>query len=249
MKSFLQRIIYYSYRIKATYNYRNLHTLRNKVPLISFTFDDFPVSSALTGAEILKKHNIRGTFYISLGMIGKESSVGKICDLDTVKNLIEENHEIGSHTYDHANAYKDSIETYEKSILTNEQSYKDSFLASDGFQTFSYPFGYVSSGVKRIAQKYFRCSRTTYRGINTGSIDLNMLKAYPAYGNGEHIELMKSVIDRNIKKRGWLIFYTHDVRENPSLFGCSPEYLEKIVKYSLDSGAKLVSVKEACSLF
>ena len=181
-------------------------------------------------------------------MIGQESPVGKICDLDTVKNLIREKHEIGSHSYDHVNAYKDSIVTYEKSIQTNERCYRDSLFESDGFQSFSYPFGYVSSGAKRIAQKYFRCSRTAYRGINVGSIDLNMLKAYPVYGNGENMELMRLVIDRNIKKWGWLIFYTHDVKKNPSSFGCTPEYLEKIVKYSLDSGAKLVTIKDACDI-
>ncbi|MFW9952818.1 MAG: hypothetical protein ACFFKA_22075 [Candidatus Thorarchaeota archaeon] len=52
---------------------------------------------------------------------------------------------MGNHTYDHMNTYEYPLDTYEKSILTNEQIYKDSFLASDGFQSFSYPLGYVST--------------------------------------------------------------------------------------------------------
>ncbi|MFW9952820.1 MAG: polysaccharide deacetylase family protein, partial [Candidatus Thorarchaeota archaeon] len=222
MKNVLRKLIYLSYRLRASYKFRNLHTLRNKVPLISFTFDDFPKSAAIKGAEILRKYNVQGTYYISLGIIGQESPGGEICDIDSIKNLIEEKHEIGNHTYDHVNAYEYPIDIYEKSILTNEQSYKDYFLASDGFQSFSYPSGYVSTEAKRITEKYFRCSRTSYRGINIGKVDLNMLKAYPVYGNGKNISLVKTIIDRNIKKNGWLIFYTHDVVKNPSLYGCSP---------------------------
>ncbi len=247
MKNLFQKFIYFSYRIKATYTYRTIHTLNNKVPLISFSFDDFPISAAITGADILNKYNIKGSFYVSLDLLDKESNVGIICDINSIKKLISKNHEIGSHTYTHANAYEDSIESYEKSIIQNENNFKNLFLAN-GFETLSYPFGFVSTDAKRIAQKHFRCARTSYQGINIGRIDLNMLKAYPIYGKGENIELMNSIIDNNNKKRGWLIFYTHDVAENPSAFGCTPEYLEKLVKYSLDSGAKLVSVKEACNL-
>ena len=248
MKNVLRKLIYFSYRLRASYKSRNIHTLGNKVPLISFTFDDFPESAALRGAEILERFNVQGTYYICLGMIGQESPVGKICDIDTIKNLIEAKHEIGSHTYDHANPYEYPIDTYEKSIFTNEQCYKDSFLASDGFQNFAYPSGYVSAEAKRITEKYFRCARTSYRGINIGKVDLNMLKAYPVYGNGKNISLLKTIIDRNIKKNGWLIFYTHDVVENPSSYGCTPKYLEDVVKCSLDSGAELVTVAQACDI-
>ena len=246
MKNTLQKFIYLSYRIKATCKFRNLHTLANKVPLISFTFDDFPKSAAIKGADILRRYNVKGTYYVSLGIIGQESPVGEICDLDTIKELIEEKHEIGSHTYDHIDAYNYQASTYEKSILKNEQSYKDFFFNSDGFQNFSYPLGYVSTKAKRITEKYFRCSRTSYHGINFGEVDLNMLKAYPVYGNGENISLLKAIIDRNINKNGWLIFYTHDVDENPSSYGCSPKYLEDVINFSSNSGAKLVTVTQAC---
>jgi peptidoglycan/xylan/chitin deacetylase (PgdA/CDA1 family) len=50
--------------------------------------------------------------------------------------LIEEKHEIGSHTYDHANPYEYPIDAYEKSILTNEQSYKDSLWRQMDFKVF-----------------------------------------------------------------------------------------------------------------
>ena len=248
MNNAFSRLIHLSHRFRASYKFRNLHTLKNKVPLISFTFDDFPKSAALRGAEILRKYNVQGTYYMSFGIIGQESPVGEICDTNTVKNLIEEKHEIGNHTYDHINAYEYPIDVYEKSILRNEQIFKDLFLVSNGFQNFSYPLGYVTTGAKRITEKYFRCSRTSYRGINIGKVDLNMLKAYPVYGKGKSISLLKAIIDRNRKNNGWLIFYTHDVADNPSSYGCTPEYLEKVVQYSFNSGSELVTVAQACDI-
>ena len=68
--------------------------------------------------------------------------------------MIEEKHEIGSHTYDHAKLDEYSIDAYGKSILTNEQIYKDSILASDGFQSFSFPLGYISAEAKRITENW-----------------------------------------------------------------------------------------------
>lgn len=242
------KLIHLSHRLWATYKNKNLHTLSNKSPLISFTFDDFPKSAALKGAEILRKYHIKGTFYISFGIIGQDSPVGEICNLDTIKNLIEEKHEIGNHTFNHINAYECKPEVYEKSLIENERYYKEYFSVSEGFQNFSYPLGLVTAEVKQITQKYFRCSRTVYNGINSGKVDLNMLKSYPIFGNGEDLSLLKNVINHNKKKNGWLIFFTHDVTNNPSKFGCTPEYFEEVVKYSLDSGSELVTVAQACDI-
>ena len=102
--------------------------------------------------------------------------------------------------------------------------------------------------LKELQKSIFVAQEPSYRGINYGKADLNMLKAYPVFGDGKNISLLKAIIDRNIKKNGWLIFYTHDVVENPSSFGCTPEYLEEVVKYSLNSGAKIVTVAQACDI-
>ena len=244
MKNFFKRIKYFSERLKATYSFRKLCTIKNDLPLISFSFDDFPISAVTTGAKILRRYDIKATFYISLGILEQESIVGKICDVNLIKTLVTEKHEIGNHTYNHINANRSFNDSYEKSILDNVNKFKDLGFAN-GLETFSYPFGIVTFETKQIALKYFRCARTSYRGINFGKIDLNMLKAYPIYGTGNDFNFMKSVIDLTIKKKGWLIFYTHDVTEKPSPFGCTPDYFENVVKYSINSGARLLPVIEA----
>ena len=50
--------------------------MRNAQPLISFTFDDFPRSALTVGGEILERHGARGTYYASLGVMGKYEAAG-----------------------------------------------------------------------------------------------------------------------------------------------------------------------------
>jgi len=247
MKNFFNRSVNYSNKILNSIYPTNPFVLKNSFPLISFSFDDFPDSAALTGAKILVKYNIHATYYISLGTIGMETVVGKICDFDTIQLLLKEGHEIGNHTYDHYHIYKSLGNSFEDSILKNEQKYKELF-SGNRFETFAYPFGIVSNETKRIASKYFRCSRSTNKGVNHGIIDIHTIKANSIYGNGDELDDIKKLINLTIKKNGWLNLYTHDVRKNHSLFGCTPEYFENVVKLAIDSGAKIVTIQEACNI-
>ena len=42
--------------------------------------------------------------------------------------------------------------------------------------------------------------------------------------------------------RGWLIFYTHDVSERPSPYGCTPEKLRFVVRRAKEIGASILPV-------
>src|SRR3954447_8997056 len=67
-------------------------------PLISFSFDDFPKSALRTGGSILRHFGLSGTYYASLGLIGKDSESGPIFDQTDLKLLHEQDHELGCHT-------------------------------------------------------------------------------------------------------------------------------------------------------
>jgi peptidoglycan/xylan/chitin deacetylase (PgdA/CDA1 family) len=226
----------------------NLISIGSKGPVISFSFDDFPVSAAQRGAEILSKYNVRATYYISLGKVGQDTNVGKICDIEGIRNLIEDGHEIGNHTYEHVNMNHSSINIFEESILKNDKEFKK-FFKAESFETLSYPYGVGTKDTIRIAKKYFRCARTTNKGINYNRINLFMLKANPVYGNGDEFDEIENLINLNIKKNGWLNLYTHDVDDNHSEFGCSPEYFERVVKCAVESGAKISTLIEACDFY
>ena len=59
---------------------KSIEVLSDK-PLISFTFDDFPLSAATAGADILERYGARGTFYASGSLCGPSvgGSAGSEC--------------------------------------------------------------------------------------------------------------------------------------------------------------------------
>ena len=42
-----------------------------------------------------------------------------------------------------------------------------------------------------------------------------------------------------------MIFYTHDISENPSPFGCKPSQFERVVRSAVQAGAKILTVGSA----
>jgi hypothetical protein len=56
---------------------------------------------------------------------------------------------------------------------------------------------------------------------------------------------MMAMIDATCSAGGWLIFATHDVCEDHTRYGCTPELFEKVVEHSVGSGARLLSVSAA----
>jgi len=81
--------------------YRRPFLLRNDVPNISFTFDDFPRSALLTGGAILSRYGVRGSYYASLGLMGKQAPTGTIFVAEDLQRLLAQGHELGCHTFDH----------------------------------------------------------------------------------------------------------------------------------------------------
>src|ERR1035438_9711499 len=89
------------------------------VPVVSFTFDDFPQSALRCGGAILKSHGVAGTYYASLGLMGSDSPSGRICISDDLVTALEEGHELGCHTFSHCNSWDTDSVAFEQSIIQN----------------------------------------------------------------------------------------------------------------------------------
>jgi len=80
-----------------------------KVPTIYLTFDDGPIPELTPWIlEVLKEYKAKATFFCVGDNIQKHSSI--------FKNLIDEEHSIGNHTYRHLNAWKTDRNTYLQDI-------------------------------------------------------------------------------------------------------------------------------------
>jgi peptidoglycan/xylan/chitin deacetylase (PgdA/CDA1 family) len=225
--------------------FRRPLAMRSSVPLVSFTFDDFPRSAFLQAAPILMRYGVRGTYYVSLSFMGKESPLGTMFSLDDLKALLSEGHELGCHTFEHCDSWSTCPELYERAIIENQHALT-AIVPGGSFQTFAYPISAPRPGVKRVAGRRFLCCRGgSRRRINVGTVDLNSLGTFFLEKGRGNASAVKALIDLNSTIRGWLIFATHDVCDKPSSHGCTPEFFDQVVRWALDSRARVLPVVEA----
>jgi peptidoglycan/xylan/chitin deacetylase (PgdA/CDA1 family) len=227
--------------------YRRQLNLRLARPIVSFTFDDFPSTALQTGGAILKEYGARGTYYVSMGLVGKESPSGLICSLDEIQNLAEDGHELGCHTYSHCHSWNTPPERFEEDIVKNQAALQE-ILPHYRLETLSYPISEPRPDTKRRAGNHFRACRAGGQTLNQGRTDLNQLYAYFLEQSGENLAAVNALIAQCLHTCGWLILATHDVQEKPSPYGCSPRFFEDVVQSAAESGAQILPVAEALNV-
>jgi len=215
-------------------------------PVISFTFDDAPNSAFLNGASILKKYGFQGTYFVSLGLAEKERPGGAYFDVNHLKKVVEEGGELGCHTYNHIHLYTSGQAQIKADLRKNEEKIRE-LIPGYRFVSFAYPFGEQTLASKMLIRDRYKCARSIHSGINTRRADLNNLKAMQLYEDMDY-ENAISLIEKTIESKGWLVFFTHDVQKNPSLWGCSPEYFERVVKYCSERKLKACTIAKVMEM-
>jgi peptidoglycan/xylan/chitin deacetylase (PgdA/CDA1 family) len=160
--------------------------------------------------------------------------LGEQFHLTDLPALVADGHELASHTLHHVSAR--TTPDFAHEILTGRQA-----LGEDGSENFSYPFGDVTLSAKRAAGAHTRSARGTQPGINGPVADLNCLRANRLYSDTIPLANIQQLIASNT---GWLIFYTHDVRDTPSQYGCTPTYFEAAVTAASKSGAQILTIAQ-----
>jgi hypothetical protein len=224
--------------------FRQAVTIDSDLPLISFTFDDFPRTALLGGGSILARRGLAGTYYVSLGLLDKESPSGPICTVDDLRALLAEGHELGCHTYSHCNAWDTASEAFEDSVLKNRAELAK-LIPGAAFKSFSYPLSEPRALSKLKTARHFLSCRGGGQKFNSGKADLAKLSAFFLEKSRDNMKAVRDLIDQNRKARGWLIFATHDVCEDPSPYGCTPQFFEDVVQHAIGSGARILPVVEA----
>jgi peptidoglycan/xylan/chitin deacetylase (PgdA/CDA1 family) len=200
--------------------------LRNETPMVSFTFDDVPKSAAKVGAAILEAHNVHGTFYVIGSQVGTSSPLWDMVDGEDVVALHRRGHEIACHTFSHKRACDLDAGTLNAEIERN-QDFLRTLDPSIKIENFAYPFGYGSFVRKRQLKTVFKSCRSIVPGVNSGTVDLQFLRAMPLIDRRIDRDGIERAFDEAQTNNGWLIFYTHDVADEPSPYGCSPALLHQ----------------------
>lgn len=218
--------------------------IKSDSPLISFTFDDFPRSALFTGGQILNRCGLVGTYYVSLGLAGAETPTGTMFVHDDLRIALEEGHELGCHTYPHCHSWQTDPSAFEQAVTDNQRALSK-VLPEARFETFSYPISPPRPLSKQKIARHFLCCRGSGQTFNSGMADLNQLSAFFLEQSRDSLPTVKDMIDRNAQARGWLIFATHDVAEQPTRYGCTPQFFTAVVEYAIHSGAKIMPVASA----
>jgi peptidoglycan/xylan/chitin deacetylase (PgdA/CDA1 family) len=220
--------------------------LSSDVPYVSFTFDDFPRSAFAEGGRILAEQGVRGTYFVSLQLLGAPSVSGVIASREDLRPLLRDGHELGCHTFEHLDGSRSTAAAFERSIEANRAALAEIVPGSD-FSVFAYPLNGPVLSIKRAVGRHFVGCRGGGQAFNAGVMDLNLLNAYFLdKRNRGNLDAVRHVIEQNAAARGWLIFATHDVAANPSRYGCEPGYFEEVVRLSLQSGARVLPMIQVC---
>ena len=223
---------------------RRFVEVRPESPIVSFVFDDFPRSALLEGGSILQQYGVCGTYYVSLGLMGRELPCGPGFLSKDLEHALTAGHELGCHTFAHCHSWDTKPRVFEQSIIENKRVLQG-LIPGATFKTLSYPIAHPRPGTKRSAGRHFVCCRGEGGSYNIGATDANNLQACFLEKNKENPEALKRLVDENSRSRGWLIFATHDIAETPTLFGCRPAFFDDIVRYVVASGTRVLPVANA----
>ena len=210
--------------------------------LISFTFDDFPRSCLKNGLALLERENWQATFYVSAGLCGVENHHGENFNAQDIARLKQFGHEIACHTFSHMDCDTTNLEDVLHDIEKNQKALAK--LGADKLEHFAYPYGALNAKLKSKLSKRFK----TMRGIKTGpqveKADLNALRSYGVYSDSS-LEKLLADIKAAAYQPAWITVFAHDIRTNPSKWGCKPVDFARVIGAVKDIDANVLPIGKA----
>jgi peptidoglycan/xylan/chitin deacetylase (PgdA/CDA1 family) len=217
-------------------------SLRFPQPLLSITFDDFPASAADAGARILELHGARATFYASAGLAGLDGPCGRNFSARDIARLVGAGHEIGCHTFAHADCARRKVFDLLEDLARNRDALEA--MGAAPARTLAYPYGETTSRFKANLPPRFASARGTAPGLSAGRVDLAQLRALPFFGAGA-LQRLRRALKRAARRKAWLIAYTHDVSDAPSPWGTRTDDLDALLAAAHRLGFSVLPVTAA----
>ena len=179
-------------------------------PMVAITFDDGPNPATTPELlDLLKKYDVRCTFF----MVGKNAEANP----DIVKRIYQEGHELGNHSWDHA----DLSQLSEAQIIEELQSTDDAIFKACGHDPLYIrpPFGAMSDVYQN----------TVDRDSILWTIDTRDWESHDA-------SKIKKIIDTYVSDGS--IILLHDIHED------SVKAMKSVIPELLEKGYQLVTVSD-----
>jgi len=214
--------------------------------ILTFTFDDAPVTQYTNAAPILAKYNFSATTYVPTNFIGNMD--GKL-DLNQLKEMeYVYGWDVSSHSLSHFDlAQKGFDSRKENEIVKSKQFLIDSGF-SKGVEHFAYPFGtFDNDHAMELVKKYYKSARGVRPDIETlPPADDYRLRVMYVF-NYTNPDSVLNRVDKAIENADWLILVFHGIVDS-NANQIHAKYLksnfEKIVEGINNRGVKVMTVSE-----
>lgn len=228
-------------------------------PGIALTFDDKTIEQWHNARELFNKYNVNVTFFVSKihALTKKEISM--------LKELRDDGHEIGSHSFNHLNAERFVSLNFVEDYIDYEINPSIKLLKRKGFSpgSFAYPFGARSEKIDEALFNKFEIIRgTAYTNNQTRIKDLD--KVYYSEKKENRLifavgidEIYKNTndeiiqgIERAEENKEILIFYGHSIGKTAGKdeYKVDIDTLEEIIKFTSEKGLKFYTVSDIAKL-
>ena len=212
--------------------------------VISFTFDDAPRTAATEGARIVESLGAGATFYIATSLCGEISpEYGAMLDHSEIRDLATSGHHIAAHSHSHTHLRRGGEAAFRDDCARNKSILED--LSGGAVDDFAYPFGEYTFAAKAVLADLFTTQRSIDPGVNQGDVDLRLLKSETLEQKHFSLARVEEVVSDCAENGGWLIFFTHDVSDDPTEFGTTPSQLRDVVRVVQSSGVPVADVATA----
>jgi len=229
---------------------RRLRPLRNTrviavnldTPLVSISFDDFPITAITHGSDVMEQYGWRATFYTCAGLEGITNHHGPHFTAEHLRALDAKGHEIAGHTLDHLDCSTLPNAAVLSQIVKNKTRLHEMGV-TQSIDGFAYPFGAASAPLKKLLSQKFDAIRGIQTGAHKRRADLNELRSCGVYSR-----TIDSVIERINAlpaSPAWLTLFTHDICETPSPWGCTPSEFIRVLDAIAASRAQVLPVRDA----
>lgn len=211
-----------------------------------FTFDDVPRSAIHFMLE--EYPSIPCTYFISGGLCNQVINGCEICTTSDLIGVDWTLNELASHSYGHLDFRVNKV-----SLLVEDLKQNAKFLKKHvpkELSGFAYPKGrYGWGGQKSLLKSKVKYARTTKFGLNIKRVRRYGIKAIPLYEKFYTLEDISKLLSQAAGYNDvMVVFYTHDVTDNFSDFGCSRKYFSAVLKLVEDNKFKITTVSKALGL-
>lgn len=213
-------------------------------PLASVTFDDFPRSAWTVGGPILAAHGVRATYYAAGRYCGAREDGIDYYDADDLLAAQAAGHEIGCHSWGHTHGHRERSADLIADAERSAAFFRD-VLGDRPAVSFAYPYGELSARTKALFARRFASCRGVHGGLNVGLTDLADLQAEPIEARSWSAQRVETAVADAAARKAWLIFFTHDVSDTPSPYGCTPAMLEHALATLAAARVEALPVKAA----